>query len=168
MPGRFLHLSEPQFPVCEMGRAAVPASQSGRTDLQEQIDGAPARGSTELCNWVSPAIRVLGGWGRAAGSELPGWEFPTTQRAPEPHGRDFRERDSKGEKPGQQVAGGAEGPWSKVKDSGPGNQASLLGQLNSSQTKPERPDPPLPGREARPPFMQRHPPLQLSTYRGRA
>ena len=101
-----------------------------------------------------------GSWGAGEGlqAQLPGWGFPTTQRAPEPHGRDFRERDSKGEKPGQQVAGGAEGPWSKVKDSGPGNQASLLGQLNSSQTKPERPDAPLPGKEARPPFLQRHPP----------
>ena len=100
MPGRFLHLSEPQFPVCEMGRAAVPASQSGGTDLQEQVDGTPAWGSTELCNWVSPTIRVLGGWGRSAGTELPGWGFPTTQRAPKPHGRDLGRGTPRGKNQG--------------------------------------------------------------------
>lgn len=157
MPGRFLHLSEPQFPVCEMGRAAVPASQSGGTDLQEQVDGVPARGSTELYNWLSPTIRVLGGWGRSAGT-VARLGVPNHTEGPQATRKGFRERDSKGEKPGQQVAGGAEGPPRKVKDSGPGNQASLLGQLSSSQTKPERPDAPLPGKEARPPFLQRHPP----------
>lgn len=158
MPGRFLHLSEPQFPVCEMGRAAVPASQSGSTDLQEQVDGALARGSSKLCSWVSPTIKVLGCWGRSARAESPGWGFPTTERAPKPHGREFRERDSKGENQGNRwlVVQRVPRPKSKIPvletrppswDDSTRHKQSLRG-----------PELPLPEREARPPFLQRDTP----------
>ena len=141
-----------------MGRAAVPASQSGGTDLQEQVDGALARGSSKLCSWVSPTIKVLGCWGRSAGAESPGWGFPTTERAPKPHGREFRERDSKGENQGNRWLVVQRVPRPKSKIPILETRPPSWGDSTRHKQSLRGPEPPLPEREARPLFLQRDTP----------
>lgn len=111
-----------------------------------------------------------GSWGAGEGlqAQLPGWGFPTTQRAPKPHGRDLGRGTPRGKNQGNRWLVVRRVPREKSKIPVLETRPPSWGSSTLHKQSLRGLTPRSRGRKPDPPSCRDTPPLQLSTYHGRA